>query len=51
MEATATQGITFMQLRYFWPLELNNITHSLSTKNHSYFLAITFHAASHVCGK
>ena len=52
MEATAAQGIAFMPLGYFLPLKLNNVTHGFSlTQIWGYFLAMTFHAASHVCGR
>ena len=52
MEATAAQGIAFMPLGYCLPLKLNYITHDFSLmQRHDYFLAMAFHAASHVCDR
>lgn len=52
MEATAAQGIAFMPLGDCLPLKLNNITHNFSLmQRHDYFLAMAFHAASHVCDR
>ena len=52
MEATAAQGIAFMPLGDCLPLKLNHITHDFSLmQRHGYFLAMTFHAASHVCDR